>query len=423
MAYLVFGLTGLAIVWRGGGTPVRIYFTIYGLAALAAVTLGWVFSNDYGVPYDVGGSDELHFEEKGIEFAQHFGLFDYGAIRGGIVSEGHNSVGYVYLIGLLAKFSAVFGGFHTMVPRLFNAVVLALLSVVVFQMGQRLRLQKRTAITAALFVGGLPLMMWVAVQTLRDIFQTLLIVTLVFLWLPDQYNRWRYSLPILMLLSLLLLLPVWEMRKPQALVALVFMAFAIIANRRSFKPLKLVFLILPIALAGVYLIWLFYDLLSIDVFNALDSIERYAELRGASGTGGGLSSIVFETPLFPIGWCYRMAYALVSPIPVVFSPIDKAWLSLGTVIHLLFLPFMWVGFKRGIRHSAWRLIAAAFVLLFIGMAMFTFTIRHMVQYLPFGILLAALGFELYRGDPRRIWLVMGATGAVLGVTYLMLKGF
>ena len=132
--------------------------------------------------------------------------------------------------------------------------------------------------------------------------------------------------------------------------------------------------------------------------------------------------MVFETPLFPIGWCYRTVYALVSPIPVVFFPIDKAWLSLGTVIHLLFLPFMWVGLKRGIRHSAWRLIAAAFVLLFIGMAMFTFSIRHMVQFMPFGILLAALGFEQYRGDPWRTWLVMGGISAVLAVTYLMLKG-
>ena len=40
----------------------------------------------------------------------------------------------------------------------------------------------------------------------------------------------------------------------------------------------------------------------------------------------------------------------------------------------------------------------AFLLLFVGMSMFTFTIRHIVQYLPFGVLLTAFGIEKYQGN-------------------------
>lgn len=423
MAYLLFGLAGLAMVWRGGGTPVRIYVTVYGLAAVAAVALAWIFISSHGVPYWGGGSDELRYEETGLEFAQRYALFDYGAIRGGIVHEWHNSVGYIYLVGLLVKFSETFGGFHTMVPRLFNAVCLSLIAVMVYSMGQRLGLQKRTAVAAALFAGCLPLMMWVSVQTLRDIFQTLLLVTLVFLWLPDQRGKWRYSMPVLLLLSVLLLLPIWEMRKAQAFVGLLIMTSAIFLNKRSFKPMQLVLLTFPIALAGFYLASQSYDVLNKDVLNMIDGIESYAELRGADGTGGGLSLIVFQTPLFPIGWLFRTAYALVSPLPVSFRPLDYAWLSLGTIVHILFIPFLLMGLRRAAVHPAWRYVAIAFVLLFIGVAMFTFTGRHIAQFLPFAILLAALGFEHYRGNPRLVLLAMAGFGGTLGALYVVAKTF
>jgi len=421
MAYLLFGLMGLALAWWGGGSSVRIYITVYGLAAAAAAVLAWIFSSSYGVPYWNGGSDELHYEAKGLEFAQRYGLFDYGAIRGNIVHAWHNSVGYIYLVGLLAKFSEAFGGFHTMVPRLFNAMCLALISVLIFSMGLRLGMQKKTAVAAALFAGCLPLMMWVSVQTLRDIVVTLLLVSFVFLWLPDQRGKWRYAIPVMLILSILLLLPLWEMRKAQAFVAVLLMGFAILLNRDMFKPRQFIFLFLPIFWAGLYLVFLFYNVLIEDVLHMIGRIDTYAELRGEGGTGGGLSLVVFETPLFPIGWSYRTIYALVSPLPVSFRLLDLAWLSLGTIIHILFIPFLWMGLRRAIGNSAWRHIVIAFVLLFIGMAMFTFTARHIAQYLPFAILLAALGFERYLGNPWLVWITMAGVGSALAGLYIVLK--
>ena len=423
MAFYIFGLSGLVLVWRSGATSIRIFTIIYGIASIVAIMLSLILSNEYGVPYVGGGSDELHYERKGIEFAQYFGLFDYRTIRGGLVRVDHNSVGYVYLVGLLAKFSVIFGGFHTMVPRLFNAACLALLSVVVFNMGQRLRLHKLTALIAALFVGGLPLMMWVSVQTLRDIIQALLLVTLVFLWLPNHNSRWRYSLPVLLLLSGFAMLPIWEMRKAQALIFLVFAAFAIVTNRHSYKPLRFIFLSLPVFLISAYVITFFYGYLSKDVLFYLKLFEQYSEYRTLDTVGGGLSSIVFETAIFPFGWIYRVFYAIISPIPVSYDTIDRAWLSIGTIIHLLFLPFLWIGIKRGMQNSSWKLIMVAFLLLFVGMSMFTFTFRHIVQYLPFGVLLTAYGIEQYQGNYKYLCLIMGGTGFIMVLIYIILKTF
>jgi hypothetical protein len=421
VAYAIFGFLGFALVWCLGGKSIRIFAIVYGTATVAAVVLAEIFTASYGVPYMEGGSDELHFEEVGVKFSQNYGILNYGDIRGNLVDQWHNSIGYIYLIGLLAKFSAWFGGFHTMVPRLFNAACLGILSVLVYQTGLRLRLQNRTAVAAALFAGCLPLMVWVSVQTLRDLLQSLLIMSLVNIWLPNQNNRWRFSLPVLISLSFLLMMPIWEMRKPQALVALIFIAFAIMSNRRSFKPLQFILLTLPIAVAAAYLIAMFYTLLHTDILDLIDSIDSYAEMRGEGGTGGGLSSIIFESSLFPIGWLYRIAYALATPLPVEFLPIDKAWLSIGTVVHFMFLPFLLIGLRKAIGYPAWRLIVVAFILLFIGMAMFTFTARHITQYLPLAILLTALGFESHRGDLQKIFLTTGIIGGCLGLTYIVLK--
>jgi hypothetical protein len=422
-AYAAFGILGAALVWRLGSTSIRIYATVYGLAVAVAVVLAWIFLDAYGGPYFKGGSDELVYEEAGIEFAKHFGLFSYGAIRGGIVTEWHNSVGYIYLIGVLVKFSELFSGFHTMVPRLFNAASLALLSVLVFQIGIRLCLRRRTAVAAALFSGCLPLMMWTSAQTLRDIIQTLLIVALVFLWLPDHTNRGRYSVSTLLLMSSLLLVPIWEMRQQQAVVALILITFGIVSNG-SIRPMHRMLLSLTIVAAVVYFAWQFYNLLNEYLVNVLFSVARYATLR--EGAGDGLSSVVFETPLFPVGWFYRAAYALASPIPVEFLPlkfpIDVAWLSLGTVFHILFLPFLWMGARRAASHPASRIVVLIFMMLFIGMAMFTFTIRHITQYLPFAIVLAALGYENYEGNPRVVLFIMVAFGAAMTLTYFILKG-
>jgi len=59
-------------------------------------------------------------------------------------------------------------------------------------------------------------------------------------------------------------------------------------------------------------------------------------------------------------------------------------------------------------------IMVPFLLLFIGMTMFTFTVRHITQFMPFGILLAALGLSITPG-------ILGACGwlwAQLAQTYL-----
>lgn len=421
MAYLLFGITGLALVLRAGSISIRIYATVYGFAAFAAVGLYIIYTSTHGVPYWGGGSDELKFEAMGLAFAQGYGLFEYGQIRTNLVSESHNSVGYIYLVGLLVRFCDVFGQFHTMVPRLFNAGCLGLLSVLVFQLGLRLGLQKNTAIRAALFTGCLPLMMWVSVQTLRDVVIALFLMLIAFLWIPDRYERWRYPVPVLIGLSLPLLLAIWEFRLAYVYVAAIMIGIALLSNRHLRSPMQLLFITLPLVVISGIGIMEIYTTLSVSVLNIFGSIGRYAEFRGPGGSGGGLSTIVFSTPIFPMGWIYRTAYALVSPLPVKFIPLDYGWLSLGTVVRLLFLPFLFMGVRRAIKDPVWRIVFVMFLMLFSGMAMITFTFRHITQFLPYAVLLTALGYENYKKNPMKVFYSMGTAGLLLGLLYLTMK--
>jgi len=422
MAYLIFGVAGL-VISRRGGTQVRIYLTVYGLAAVATVALAAVYTAAYGNPYWGGGSDEFYFEQIGIAFAEHYSIWDYNSIRGNLVVVWESTTGYLYLMGLLAKFSQWFGGFHTVVPRLFNAMCLGLVSVLTYHISLRLQLQRRTALAAALFAGLFPYLMWISVQSLRDIFQALLVLTVVYLWLPDHKNGWLYPVPVLFVVSSLLIIPIWEIRKGQAFVLIILIVIAYISNRWSWTPTNLFFLRIPILAVGVLALREFYTVFQDGFELYFMAASQYTEYQAAGGSSEsiGLSLVIYETPIFPLGWALRTAYVFVSPLPVSFWPAHNAWLSIGTVIQILCLPFLFFGIKHSLRLPQWRVLILAFVMFFIAMAMFTVTFRHSTYWMVMSIPIAALGWERYRGRHINVLMATGATLILLGMIYLGIK--
>ena len=422
MAYLIFGLAGLAISQRGG-TPVRIYLMVYGLAAVATVALVAVYTAAYGKPYWGGGSDELYFEQIGIAFAERYGIWDYGSIKGNLVVEWESMAGYLYLMGLLVKFSQWFDGFHTVVPRLFNAMCLGLVSVLTYHISLRLQLQKCTALAAALFAGLFPYLMWISVQSMRDIFQALLILTVVYLWLPDSKNRWLYPIPVMLAFSLLLLIPIWEIRKGQAFVLIILIVMAYISNRYTWTPTNLFFLSIPMLAIGVLALSEFYTVFQDGFESYFMAASQYTEYQTAGGSSGsiGLSRVIYETPIFPLGWALRFAYIFVSPLPVVFWPAHNAWLSIGTAIQILFLPFLFFGIKQGLRLPQWRVLILALLMFFIAVAMFTVTFRHSTYWMVMAIPIGALGWERYTGRHINVFIATGATLGWLGTIYFGLQ--
>ncbi|MBX2997177.1 MAG: hypothetical protein KF893_01610 [Caldilineaceae bacterium] len=418
ITFCLFGLAGFLISSRMGATAVNLYSVVYAFSVIAAIWIYYVYLDRYGVPYYAGGSDDLHYENWGRDTAHWLGIFDYGSIRGTSVSPSHNSVGYVYLVSLLYRLGELLGGFHTMIPRTFNAMLLGLTAVVSYGLAARLLLPRRMTLIVGLAVGLTPIMVYNTVHTFRDVWMALLLLVAVYLWTPDLATSrpgsrlWRWAI------TLFLVLILSEFRFLQSLI-LLGVAFVgdVFATQRLSPVRQRLYAIFAFMVALVMLVLLREEILGISDRLSY-SQENYANYR--TGMADGLSSYVFNASP-PLGYVLRIGYAVITPLPIPSTQLDRLWLSVGTLLQFAFLPFVGLGLLWAIkRRYTWPMLAA-FGVLFGGMAFFTFTGRHIVQFYPYGILLAALGYLHYRRYRYLIWLLLGWGGVGLAVVYMLLR--
>lgn len=419
LSFVVFGLFGTFIARRFGRTATRIFLLTYGFGVVAAVAVYLYYLSRYGVPYWEYGSDDLGYERYAAEFARSYGMFDYGSIRGNIVTADHNSVGYIYLVGLLYKWGNLVGYSHTMIPRLFNVLCLGLLAVGVYVLSLRLLLQKRTAIGAALFTGLMPLMVYNSVQTFREAFVALLLTWMVVWWTPDQRNRNHRSIFLATTFTLVAVVVLIDFRIGQAFAGgiIALTAFFTTARRGSLGALArwpIVATLLVGAFLGVQILIVRY------YFFFVSQINPYLVYH-VETTGGGLSTTVFTTPGLA-GFALRAVYLLISPLPLPTTELDLGWYRSNTLVQLFYLPFFFIGVPIAMRDKARRLVVLAVVLLFSAVAFITFQERQIVQYYPFAIVIAAIGYESRRHRRKYYFSATVVLLIGLGVTYYSLKG-
>ena len=416
-------LIGLLVVHRAGPVAVSVFLVVFGAACIGTVFLMWSNTAYYGAPYFIGGSDDLTYEIDAAAFAEQHSPLDYGAIRGGIVGTGHNSVGYVFLVGLLMEVAAPIGGFDTVMPRVLNALFLGLISVLILSIGHRLGLRGRNATLAALITGLFPLMVWVAGQTLRDIPVALLLVVLVAIWTPNHATgRYVHTAPIAIALSALALVTLTQLRLGQAALAAILLLYFIVRRWKDSKGLDRRVLELSLVPTVLLLGSGTIRFVSESLARASDYTASYAAYRLENRVSdGGLSAVVFEAPLFPAGWLLRAGYQLATPLPVSFEPAHNVLLSAGTIAGLTATPFLLRGTIHSLRISAWRPIGLTFSGLFMSIALTTLTTRQAVTWIPFAVLLVFLGSEVISKKPTHYVLPTFVVLAALAPVYLLLR--
>ncbi len=418
IAFIVFGLLGLLFAHRAGKYACYLFVFVYCLNALIALAIYLIYLNHYGTPYYYGGSDDLNYEQWAQQVAQQLSVWDYASIRDGIVSKYHNSVGYIYFVSLLYRLGELWGGFHTMLPRLFNGMTLGLMAVLVFIIAKRNQLSRKIAASAALFVGLLPIMTFNAAHTFRDTLVSFLTLWVIFQWdkllvgVSGQkyYQSWLWTIVIAGLM--------WELRQPQAAALLIlgllfdlFLVQRIETSGRSRRFLHI------IAIGGLAVIGLWR--IGLDwVLNWVDSYAQiYTDYR--LGVASGLSNIIFSTPL-PISIILRVFYGLIVPLPFVGTRFEELYQGTGTLVHLFFLPFLILGFRKPFYSPSKGLWVLSF-LLFYSMNLVTFTSRHIVVYLPYAALIVGWGYARHRKYRVPIWLTMLCGGVALTIVYAILK--
>jgi hypothetical protein len=200
-----------------------------------------------------------------------------------------------------------------------------------------------------------------------------------------------------------------------AIVTLAVVSEIIYSNRMNYLKI-IVFCCAVVGLSILLIIG--RDFISNIVLLLGQSSDDYGVYR--TGLSSGLAAHVFNSKT-PVGYFMRIGYALISPFPTLNNGIEGILLSLGTIIQFIFLPFLLLGIFTSISENIRWMLILTFLFFFIGMAFFTFEPRQILQYLPFGILITAIGYDKYERYKSGILFSMLSFGTLLMTIYLILK--
>lgn len=422
--YLGLGVVGTLLVYRGGRTRVRMFALSYHLAILITIVLYAIYDDRWGQPYLGGGSDDRAFEKyAGIAAQSDLYLYNRELIASQIGNPTHNSVGYVYLVSYLMRFGDLLGGYDTMLPRLLNAFLLALCAIVTVAIAMKIGLSRRHSTIAGLWVALHPMMLFSSAHVFRDTLTALVLLLTLHLATSISLDPHRTHFPrwIRKSLTLVILAPV--MASLRLLYLLPMLAMTAAAWTFRVLPIKRLrfwhaMLLLPIALAGILAIAPQLEILS----SGLRKLEGYRNkyAQQADDASEGLSAALFSLPE-PVQTVARVAYAIVTPLPILYRKIEWNLLGAGGFVQLLFAAYVFLGIRMIYRYTALLPLLVGFTILFAAYAFGTFTFRHITQWYPLAVLIGMVGYLKYA---RYRYVILGSalySALVLAVTYVSIK--
>lgn len=402
--FIILSIFGVIIALKLGRTETKLFIIIFYCNIFIVLLLYLIYMSRYGNPYTGGGSDDLSYEKFAINFVQSFGVFDYFSIRGNITSYSHNSIGYVYLVSFLYRFSNIFGDFHTLLPRVFNSFLLSILSIYIFRFSYiKLNLKLNTSIIVGLIVGLSPSMMYFSAHTFRDTFIATVTFLIIYLW--SNYFSYNYLQRLsLLLITPLLIFVLWEFRNFSAIATCFLILISYynlnINSIKYDKTKKMLIIFFFIILSGFVLYYL-YGVGSINWFiNRYGAYQLgYTEYR--LDKASGLSKYVFSHSGF-LGLFLRLIYLSISPFPVLTLQIDRLWLSMGTILQIFLIPFVIIGLIRLFIEKKELQIPIGFIIMFCGTAILSFQQRYFVIHYPFAAIACGYGYEYYKSKGFKV---------------------
>lgn len=407
--FMSLAIIGLLINFKLGVNESKLFIIIYYLNVIAVIVLYIIYINRYGQPYFIGGSDDLTYEKDAQNVAQFLGVFDYFSIRGNVLPNDHNSIGYVYLVSLFYRLGQLLGGFHTFIPRIFNSFILALLAILVYRYAvYKSKLNSSISFVVALLVGLAPIMMYNSAHTFRDTIVAFLLFLCVYIW--NDYDKYIFSEQIILLaVTLLITFILWEMRSITVILILLLIYFSYLDQKRkkikNFKSKQTIFFIFFI-LFGVLVFFYCYNQGYIEWLKNRQISYYLVYSKYRTELSKGLETYVFIAP-FPLNLLYRFVYLSIFPIPSLSKEIERLWLSIGTIIQIFFLPYVVIGLWKSLKKKQNLEIALGFVIIFISVGIFSFTFRHISMFYPFGALVAGYGYNYFQNTNKKyLWFGM-----------------
>lgn len=351
---------------------------LYTVGVFFAVGLWIYWDSMYGVGYYLGKkTDDWFFDVYWTSgFVEKYGLNpiyikDHLNDISPSLGELHNSIGYVYLISLIRYFSEFFGGYHTLISIIFN---FTFLGFSLYALSSSLRRCYKKNFNLIFFLIFLyPTVLTVSSHVFRDAIVMGLLV-LLFSYLIDYKYDYAGRLKFFFA-SFVILLIIFFFRMSVVPIALVciFLSFV------SFSYRSIAFAFTVAVLASPWVIIFFGDELS-----RLYSGYYEFNLERTSG----LVQRIFELPIY-FGWVPRFIYLFYVPSPSLSNGY-QLFSSLAVPLQLFAAPGL---IKSVFSDKVPGEIKAFFLVIAFSVIVSTMTFRHVLMFLPFGVILWVFGYK------------------------------
>lgn len=412
---LVLVMITIPLLTRKNGRTVMLYISIFITSICFIFIVYYANQASYGSPYYIGGSDDLKFENQATDIF-YSNIYSPRKLLGTVLDRYHNSPLFPVYISLLIRFSNLFDGYNTFLPRIMNVYFLLWISILFeYFLKQYAKFSdKKTNICIAFFALN-PNIQYINSHIFRDTFNLLQIFLIVFVFDKLISNR-KYLRKIFYLVILFFLIYItFYTRKNSLVFAGAICLFTLVDKLKINKRYIVIIFILLFTTD-------FLNIIRLDYF--IDKYSRYV----LSIAGDGLSSYVFRQPLLPFGVILRFFYALITPFPNFFALFNEPntivldivifLIYCGVLLQILFIPFI---LKRLLKFD-W--LTLSFFVCFLGVIITTFTFRHIMFYYPFMVAVGVDGYISSNKRKRKQTLFLSAIIIfLLALLYIVLKKF
>lgn len=345
---------------------------ISSILLLAVIILYFGYLDKYNVPYYIGGSDDLDFEtyaELCIEYGYYTPLEVFQHFYWYVAK------GYVWIVSCFMRLGNAIGEYHTLLPRIANVYCLLIIGVVAQKYCvNKLNFSHSKSRVVLYSITLFPNAIYICANLFRDVWVLMCIFLVFYIVDLELYKKhkvlWSCVIIILSLFAFFL--------RSQSIVIILLEIGVIYILKKPYLSKKTAII--------YFLCACFVLLISPFIFTEIiDYTSYYREYL--VNQQEGMSQVVFNFPLFPIGIVLRALYGLVSPFPNgildignMFIDIDSFFnvlIAFGTIVQIVFLPFLLLSFRKI------RSFNISYLINFLTIIVTTFTFRHFLILYPF----------------------------------------
>lgn len=359
--------------------------SIFNFNIIFNIVLNRFYLYKYGLPYYMGGSDDLRsFEIPAEQLINGFGraMDSFDVIVSVILTNPtYSNIGYIFVVAFFMKLGQLIDSYYTIVPIFFNSFVLVIISLVSKDISIKyFRFTKKRANLIMVLTATFPLIVFMNSHVFRDTLFNLFLILSIYITLIPVRIKWLWILFVLFGISFLRIeyLPIILFN---ILILPKYLLFLKI-NTQNHKPfiLHLILYFVSICLFSLAMKFGTIDY----IFNR---IQYYDEIR--SELSGRFSNYIFKLPIY-LRVPAKFLFLIVNPTPS-YGSIEQSYIGTGTLIQLVFTPLTFIGVFLGLKNKNY--ISYVFIILFLMIGFVSVDSRHKTFLIILGIPLTFYGID------------------------------